>query len=119
MDFAAMLRGDTVDHARSVECADNFARPLFALQEPVQEKGENLVRVDKASVFGYRTDAVCIAIGRQAGIAFLAEHCLLQQGRVWLDGFGINVGEKRIQFLADRDMLNSALAEDSGQNAAA
>src|SRR4029077_16452406 len=117
MDFAAMLCGDTVDHARGVECPDDIAGPLFALPEPTQQSGENLVRVHKASVFGYGADAVGIAIGSQAGIASLAYHRLVQQGRVCLSGVGRDVGEQWIQFLADGNMLNSSLAEPSGQNA--
>src|SRR5260370_35450529 len=109
MDFAAMLGSDPVDHARGVECADDIAGPVFALQEPMQQNGENLVRVHKASVFGYRADAVGIAIGSQAGIASLAHHGLLQPGGVWLDGFGIDVGEQWIQFLADANMAKSSL----------
>src|SRR5208283_716933 len=93
VQLASVLGGDAVHHAGGVEGAHHIARPLLVLQQPVQQNAHALVRIDEAAIFGHSANAVGIAVGDQAGVAFFLYYGLLQQGDVRQDRFGINAGE--------------------------
>src|SRR5207253_5633441 len=118
VQLAAMLGGDAIEHARGVESAHYIARPLFAFEQPAEENRENLVGIDEAAVFGDGADAVGVAIGGKARIAFLSYDRLLQQGSMRFNGLGINSRKQRIHLLADRHMLDAKLAKNTGHNSA-
>src|ERR1700685_3849412 len=50
VQFAAMLGGNAIDHARRVEGAHDFSGPFLSYEQPLRENGKNLVRIDKAAV---------------------------------------------------------------------
>ena len=52
-----------------------------------------LVRIDETAVFGHGADAVGIAVGGEAGMAFLFHHGFLQQRNVRQNRLGIDAGE--------------------------
>src|SRR5437773_4199288 len=113
-----MAGRNAVEHLRSVEGANNFSRPLFSTQQPVEQDGENLVRVNKASVFGDGTDAVSVSVRRKAGMAALANNSFLQCANMRLNRLGVYHRKKRIKILSYRNELNSIFAENLGQHAA-
>ena len=49
-----------------------------------------LVRIDEAPVFGHGADAVGVAVGHQAGMAFFFHHGFLQQRDVRQNRLGID-----------------------------
>src|SRR6185437_1596671 len=118
VQFAAVLRGDAVEHFGGVEGAHHVARPALALQQPAQQDGVDLVRVHVAAVFGDRANAVGVAIGDEAAVALLAHHRLLRFAHVRLDGLGINAGKQRVHLGANLDKVDAALGEDAGQHSA-
>ena len=117
--FAAVFRADAIDHASGVEGANDFARPLLALQQPLEDDRENLVRVHEAAVFGDGTEAVGIAICGKPRGALLAHYRLLKQFDVRQDGLGINAREQRVQLATNFYVVDVGLGKDALEHAAA
>src|SRR5947208_2554902 len=119
VQFAAVARGNAVHHARGVESANYLARPFLSFQEPAQQDGKNLMRINEAAVFCNGADAVGVTVCSQTGVAVILYHCLLKQGHVRPDRLWINAWEKRIQLLTNSYVPDASLFKDIGQNAAA
>src|SRR5581483_907374 len=117
VQLAAILSGDAVEHAGGIEGTHHFARPLLAFQQPLQQHGVTLVRIDEAAVFGHCTDAIGVTVGRQSSLATLTQHGFLQHGDVRLNGLGIDTGKQRVQLAANLDMVDATLAENALENA--
>src|SRR5262245_37300624 len=118
VDPPVMLGGDAIKHFGGVECADDFAGPLLAFQDPAQKDGVDLVRVDEGAVFGDGAHAVGIAISDEAAVALLAHDHLLGSLDMRLDGFRINSGKKRVDLAPDLHVLNAPLFENAREHAA-
>ncbi len=114
--FAMVFAGDAVEHAGGVEGAGDGAGPLLALEKPLQQHRETLVRVDEAAVFGDRANAVGIAIDRQAGAAFFAHHGFLEGFHVRQNRLRIDAGKQRIHLSANLQVRNPGALEDAGQH---
>ncbi len=114
--FAMVFAGDAVEHAGGVEGAGDGAGPLLALEKPLQQHRETLVRVDEAAVLGDRADAVGIAIDRQAGAALFAHHGVLEGFHVRQNRLRVDAGKQRIHLSANLQVRNSGLLEDARQH---
>src|SRR5207245_2750151 len=119
VQFAAVARGNAVHHARGVESANYLARPFLSFQEPAQQDGKNLMRINEAAVFCNGADAVGVTVCSETGMAVVLYHSFLKQGHVRLDRLRINSWEKRIQLLTNSNMPNAPFFEDLRQNAPA
>src|SRR6516162_377323 len=75
MQLTTVFCGDAVEHAGCIESPDDIALPSSSLQDPLQDDGVTLVRIDEAAVFSHRAEAVSVTIGRQAGMARFADNC--------------------------------------------
>jgi protein tyrosine/serine phosphatase len=84
----------------------------------LQKNGKNLVGVHEAAILGHGSDAVRVAIGNQPSMAAFFHYSFLQHCNMGLDRFGVNTGEQRVQFLTNRDVFNTMLAEDLRQHSA-
>src|SRR5271156_3962979 len=78
IEFAAMFSADAVDHAGGVEGAGDVAWPFLALQQPTQQDGEDLMRIDEVAVFVDRAKAIGVAIGDESRVAVVHDYRLLQ-----------------------------------------
>src|SRR5208337_4422176 len=94
--LAAVLGADAVDHAGGVEGANDLARPLLSFQQPLEDDREDFVGVDEAAVFGDGAKPVSVAVGGEAGGAFLAHNGLLQQLDMRRNWLRIDAGKKRV-----------------------
>jgi hypothetical protein len=110
---------DAVEHASGVKGARDIARPLFALEQPAQEDGVYLVRIDEIAVLIDGADAISVTIGREAGGAFVLDDGVLKGADMRLDRLGIDAGKKWIVLKTDLDVIDAELVEDAGKNAAA
>src|SRR5437773_5493349 len=119
VQFAAVARGNAVHHARGVESANYLARPFLSFQEPAQQDGKNLMRINEAAVFCNIADTVGVTVCSETGMAIVLYHSFLKQSHVRLDRLRINAWEKRIQLLTNSYVPDASLFEDIGQNAAA
>src|SRR6185437_9322531 len=119
VEFASMFRGDAVEHARCVESAHHFAGPFFSCEQPFEEYGENLVRVDETAVFCDSADAVGVAVRGKTGMTFLAHNDVLQRAHMRLDWFRVDTREQRVHILANGDEINSVLTKNLRQDPAA
>ena len=117
--LAPVLGRDAIQHARGVEGARDHARPLLALEQPAQQDGVTLVRVNKAAVLGDGADAVGVAIGDEARVTLFAHHHLLRLGHVRLDRFRVDAREQRVNVGANLYVLDVAFGEDPGKHVAA
>ena len=117
--FAAVLFANAVEHFGGVEGAGDGAGPAFAAQNPAQQHGEDLVRIDEVAVFIRGADAVGIAIGAQAGVAAVGNHRILKGADVRLDGLGVDAREQRIDMAPNLDVIDSKPRKDIGKNGAA
>ena len=54
------------------------------------------MRIDEVAMLVRRADAVGIAVGAEAGVAFVGDHRLAQRADVRLDRLGIDAGKQRI-----------------------
>ncbi len=75
------------------------------------------MRIDEIAVFVGGPNAVRVAIGDQAGIAFLRDDHVLAGADVGLDGLGIDAGKQRIGVGANLDEVNADPGEDAGKDA--
>ena len=75
MQGAAILRGDTVEHLGGVEGTGDVAGPALAVEQPLEQDGEDLVRVDDVAMLIDRADAVGVSVGDEACIAFFGDDC--------------------------------------------
>ena len=78
-----------VEHLRGVEGAGHTARPALTLEQPPQQDGVDLVRVDDVAVLVDRADAVGVAVSDQAGVALFFHDDGLRQRRCaagWVRG---------------------------------
>src|SRR5262249_29341068 len=112
VDLSSIFGRDAIDHAGGVERSDYFAWPLLALEQPAQQHGKAFVRLDEAAILCHRAITISIPVGRETCIASLHNYRLLKHRDVWFDRLGINAREQRIQFLPDRDALNSVFLEN-------
>ena len=119
VQLASVTRGDTVEHRRCVECAGHAAGPAFALQNPLQDDRVDFVRIDEIAVLVGGSNAVRIAIGDQAGVAFLRDDHVLAGADVGLDGLRIDAGKQRIGVGANLDVVDADPGEDAGKDARA
>ena len=87
-----MLGADAVDHARGVEGARHVAGPPLPLQQPAQQDGKNLVRIDEVAMLIDRAKAVGVAVGRQPCLAMVLHHCFLQRAICGSIGSGLIPG---------------------------
>ena len=117
--FAAMLLADAVEHFGGVESSGYGAGPAFALEHPTEQDGEDLVRVDEIAVLVGGADAVCVAVGAEAGLAVVGHGCLAERADVRLDGLGVDAGEERVDVAANLDMGYADAGEDVGDDGAA
>src|SRR5262249_20663483 len=108
-----------IKHLGGIEGSHDFAGPLLALQDPSQEDGVDLVRVDESAIFGDSADAIGVAISDQAAVALLAHDHLLGCLDMRLDGLRVNSGEERVNLAPDLHVLNAALSENARKHAAA
>ena len=95
-ELAAVFRADAVEHLGGVEGACDGAGPAFAAQNPAQQHGIDFVRVDEVAIFIGRADAVGVAVGAEAGVAFVLDDRLAEGADVRLDGLGVDAGKERI-----------------------
>src|ERR1035437_2295174 len=114
--FAIVFAGNAVEHAGGVKGASDGSRPLLALEKPLQQHRETLVRIDKAAVFGDCADAVGVAIDRQAGAALFAHHGVLEGLHVRQNWLRVNAWKQRVQLAANLQMRNPGLLEDARQH---
>src|SRR2546422_9950674 len=119
VQFAAVARGNAVHHARGVESANYLARPFLSFQEPAQQDGKNLMRINEAAVFCNGADAVGVTVCGETGVAVILYHSFLKQGHVRLDRLRVNSLEKRVPLLTNSYVPDAPLFENNWQNAAA
>ena len=111
-----IFAGDAVEHAGGVEGAGDGAGPLLALEKPLQQHRETLVRVDEAAVLGDRADAVGVAVDRQAGAAFFAHHGVLEGFHVRRNRLRVDAGKQRIHLSANLQVRNPGPVKDARQH---
>ena len=75
----------------------------LSLQQPLQEDGEELVRIHKTAVFGHRANAVGVAVGGESGMAAFIHHRLLQHGTCGSMGSGLMPGNSGLSSREFRD----------------
>ena len=76
------------------------------------------MRIHEAAVFRHCANAIGVAVSCKTRMTVLAHHRFLQHAHVRLDGFGINPGKQRINFLPDRDKIDSMFSKYLRQNPA-
>src|SRR3954454_9278141 len=80
-----VLGGDPVQHFGRVERACDSTGPSFALKQPAQQDGKNLMRVNEIAVFIYGAESISIAIGYKSCLTFFGDDGVLQCADVGLD----------------------------------
>src|ERR1700735_379701 len=60
---------DTVNHFGGVEGPRHIARPLLALEQPLEQDAVDFIGVDEAALLIHRANAVRVAVGGKAGLA--------------------------------------------------
>ncbi len=119
VQFAAVFGGDAVQHFGGVEGAGDVAGPAFVLEQPLENDGEDLVRVDDVAVLVDGADAVGVAIGDEAGVAVLGDDAALGLGDVGEDGLGVDAGKGGVDLGPHLDEGDARAGEDAGEHAAA
>ena len=76
------------------------------------------MRINKAAVFSHRADAVSVAVGRQAGMAVFSGYGFAQLIDMRLDRLRIDAGEQGVDFLADRNVIDSMFGKNAFHHAA-
>ena len=93
-------------------------QPLY-LQDPVEERGIDFVRVDEVAMLVGRADAVGVAVGAEAGLAAVGYCGFAEGANVGLDGLGIDAGKERVGFGADLHVSHADAVKDVSENCAA
>ena len=117
VELSSVLGRDAIHHAGSVKRAHHIPRPLFVLQQPMQQHAHAFVRIDKAAVFGHRSYAVGIAVGDQARMTFFLDHNFLQHRDMRKDRFRINPRKQRVHFLTNGHVADIVCVEYFWENA--
>ena len=107
VEGASVAGADAVDHAGGVEGARDVAGPFLAREQPLEQHGEDLVRIDEVAVFVDGSDTVGIAVGDQAGVASVLDDGVLKSAHVRLDGLRIDAGEERVVLGANLDVVHA------------
>ncbi len=118
MQLAAMFRADAVEHFGGVEGAGHGAGPAFAAENPAEQDGKDLVRVDEVAVLVGGADAVGVAVGAEAGVALVGDDCLAKRANMRLDGLGIDAGKERVDVAANLHVVDADAREDVGEDGA-
>ena len=113
VQLAPVFRGDAVQHLCRIERPRDIARPSLSPQQPFQQDGEYLVRVHHVAMLVHRADAIRVAVGDKAGIAFFSNDSLLRLGYVRQNRLRVDAWKCRIQFAAHLDKGNAGPAEDA------
>ncbi len=85
----------------------------------LKQDGIDLVRIDEVAVLIGGADAVCVAVGAEAGLAAVGGSGFAEGADVRLDGLGIDAGKERVGVGADLYVIDADAGEDVGEDGAA